>query len=68
MGDIGLVAMVTAAAADAVVIAQQDAGATAPEIMALGRWASDAWRLYARRERKTLLTLTAKVMLTAAAA
>ena len=46
--------------------AMQDAGATAPEIMALGRWASDAWRLYARRERRTLLTLTAKVMLTVA--
>ena len=43
--------------------ALQDAGATVPEIMALGRWTSDAWRLYARREQRNLLVLTARVLL-----
>jgi len=42
--------------------ALQDAGASVPEIMALGRWASDAWRVYARRERKGLLRWTARVL------
>ena len=35
-----------------------DLGATAPQICALGRWQSDCWQLYARRERGRLTRLT----------
>jgi hypothetical protein len=35
-----------------------DLGATAPQICALGRWQSDCWTLYARRERVRLEGLT----------
>ena len=34
--------------------ALQDAGASVPEIMALGHWRSDAWLLYSRRNRPRL--------------
>ena len=34
--------------------ALQDAGASVPEIMALGHWRSDAWMLYSRRNRPRL--------------
>jgi len=35
-----------------------DIGATAPQICALGRWSSDCWKLYARRQRAALAGLT----------
>jgi hypothetical protein len=38
-----------------------DLGATAPQICALGRWSSDCWQLYARRQRKQLVNLTARM-------
>jgi hypothetical protein len=34
--------------------AMQDAGASVPEIMALGHWRSDTWLLYSRRNRPRL--------------
>ena len=34
--------------------ALQDAGASVPEIMALGHWRSDAWLLYSRRNKPRL--------------
>jgi hypothetical protein len=41
-----------------------DLGATAPQICALGRWQSDCWQLYARRERVRLEGLTAAMSAT----
>jgi hypothetical protein len=38
-----------------------DLGATAPQICALGRWSSDCWKLYARRQRAALVGLTEKM-------
>ena len=35
-----------------------DLGASAPQICALGRWSSECWQLYARRQRKQLMSLT----------
>lgn len=36
-------------------------GASAPQICAMGRWASDCWLLYARRERRYLLEWTERM-------
>jgi hypothetical protein len=38
-----------------------DLGATAPQICAMGRWQSDCWLLYARRQRVQLEQLTARM-------
>ena len=35
-----------------------DMGATVPQICALGRWESDCWKVYARRHRASLWTLS----------
>ena len=42
--------------------ALQDAGASAVEILALGRWTSDAWRVYSRRHRAAMVRWTATVL------
>jgi hypothetical protein len=38
-----------------------DLGASAPQICAAGRWAGDCWMLYARRQRKVIMQLTAQM-------
>ena len=40
-----------------------DLGASAPQICALGRWSTDCWQLYARRQRKELMRLTEQMAL-----
>lgn len=40
----------------------QDANASVVEIMALGRWRSDAWKAYARRKRVTMMKWTGRVL------
>ena len=42
--------------------ALQDAGASSVEILALGRWNSDAWRVYSRRHRAAMVKWTAAVL------
>jgi hypothetical protein len=42
--------------------ALQEANASVCEIMALGRWRSDAWKAYARRNRRTLMRWTGEVL------
>ena len=44
--------------------ALQDAGASVAECMALGRWRSDAWKLYSRRNRPRLVEWTRWIMRT----
>ena len=38
-----------------------DIGASAPQVMAAGRWMSDCWTLYARRQRAVLVDLTCQM-------
>ena len=38
-----------------------DLGASAPQICAMGRWSSDCWKLYARRQRKQLAQLAERM-------
>ena len=42
--------------------ALQEANASVCEIMALGRWRSDAWKAYARRNRRMLMRWTGEVL------
>ena len=42
--------------------ALQDAGCTVAEIMAMGRWKSDAWLLYSRRNRPRLMYWSAQIL------
>jgi hypothetical protein len=39
----------------------QESGATIAQIMAIGRWSSDAWKLYSRRNRKRLVVWSQKL-------
>ena len=39
----------------------QEYGATIAQIMAIGRWSSDAWKLYSRRNRKRLVVWSQKL-------
>jgi hypothetical protein len=43
--------------------ALQEANASVCEIMALGRWRSDAWKAYAKINRRTLMRWTGAVLL-----
>jgi hypothetical protein len=38
-----------------------ESGATIPQIMCIGRWSSDAWKLYARRNRSKLMSWSRKL-------
>jgi hypothetical protein len=38
-----------------------DIGASAPQVMAAGRWMGDCWTLYARRQRAVLVELTCRM-------
>ena len=38
-----------------------DIGASAPQVMAAGRWMGDCWILYARRQRAVLDELTCRM-------
>ena len=40
----------------------QESGATIAQIMAIGRWSSDAYKLYSRRNRKRLVVWSRKLM------
>ena len=42
--------------------ALQHAGASSVEILALGRWTGDAWRVYSRRHRAAMVKWTAAVL------
>ena len=44
------------------VVAMQDAGASAVEVMAQGRWRSDAWRVYSRRSKRSSMTWASAIM------
>jgi hypothetical protein len=39
----------------------QDAGVGCPEMMALGRWASDIWTVYSRRQREHLMAVSERM-------